>query len=113
MISLGRVGDPARGRQTFQHYVEETWLPNHEVEPSTRERYWYCLYRHNHAGVRIHADDRRPPRACAGVGNWAEGPWGEPGDDRREQGHPQRDLHHRSERPGDVPASVQRREDTN
>ena len=26
--------------------MEETWLPNHEVEPSTRERYWYCLYRH-------------------------------------------------------------------
>jgi hypothetical protein len=46
MISLGRVGDPARGRQMFQHYVEETWLPNHEVEPSTQERHWYCLYRH-------------------------------------------------------------------
>jgi integrase len=46
MISVGRVGDPARGRQTFRHYVEETWLPNHEVEPSTREGYWYCLYRH-------------------------------------------------------------------
>ena len=46
MISLGRVGDPARGRQTFRHYVEETWLPNHEVEPSTRAGYSYCLYRH-------------------------------------------------------------------
>lgn len=43
-LELGRVGDPARGRQTFRQYVEETWLPNHEIEASTRQG--YTLYRH-------------------------------------------------------------------
>ncbi len=46
MMGLGRVGDPARGRQTFERYVEDTWLPNHEVEATTRERYTICLYKH-------------------------------------------------------------------
>jgi integrase len=46
MMGLGRVGDPARGRQTFERYVEDTWLPNHEVEVTTRERYTLCLYKH-------------------------------------------------------------------
>ena len=45
-LELGRVGDPARGRQTFRQYVEETWLPNHEIEASTRQGYTYALYRH-------------------------------------------------------------------
>ena len=45
-MGLGRVGDPARGRQTFERYVEDTWLPNHEVEVTTRERYTICLYKH-------------------------------------------------------------------
>lgn len=26
-LAEGRVGDPARGRMTFQRYVEETWCP--------------------------------------------------------------------------------------
>ncbi|WP_433185627.1 tyrosine-type recombinase/integrase [Actinoallomurus sp. CA-150999] len=42
-LSEGRVGDPARGRQRFKRYVEETWLPNHEMEASTRESYTYCI----------------------------------------------------------------------
>ncbi|HEX6234455.1 MAG TPA: tyrosine-type recombinase/integrase [Jiangellaceae bacterium] len=42
----GRVGDPARGRQTFQQYVEQTWLPNHQIEVSTREAYTYSIYKH-------------------------------------------------------------------
>jgi len=42
MLGLGRVGDPARGRQTFEHYVVETWFPNHQVEVTTRQVYWYC-----------------------------------------------------------------------
>jgi hypothetical protein len=37
VIALGRVGDPARGRQTFRRYVEDVWLPNHEMEPTTRQ----------------------------------------------------------------------------
>jgi hypothetical protein len=42
-LRQGRVGDPARGRQTFQKYVEERWLPNHVLEPTTREKYTYYL----------------------------------------------------------------------
>ena len=46
MLGLGRVGDPARGRQTFERYVEEAWFPNHQVEVTTRQVYWYCLRKH-------------------------------------------------------------------
>ena len=42
-LRQGRVGDPARGRQTFRRYVEERWLPNHVLEPTTREKYTYYL----------------------------------------------------------------------
>jgi len=42
-LRLGHVGDPARGRQTFRKYVEERWLPNHVLEPTTREKYTYYL----------------------------------------------------------------------
>jgi integrase len=45
-LAQGRVGDPARGRMTFQRYVEDTWLPHHEVEPTTRQSYTYSIYRH-------------------------------------------------------------------
>jgi len=46
MLGLGRVGDPARGRQTFERYVEDTWFPNRQVEVTTRQVYWYCLRKH-------------------------------------------------------------------
>ena len=45
-LRQGRVGDPARGRQTFRKYVEEQWLPNHVLEPTTREKYTYYLGAH-------------------------------------------------------------------
>jgi integrase len=45
-VAEGRGGDPARGRQTFQRYVEVEWLPHHEMEPTTREGYTYSLYAH-------------------------------------------------------------------
>ena len=45
-LAEGRVGDPARGRMIFQRYVEDTWLPNHEVEPTTRQGYTSAIYRH-------------------------------------------------------------------
>jgi integrase len=45
-VAEGRAGDPARGRQTFQHYVEHEWLPNHVMEASTREGYTYSIYAH-------------------------------------------------------------------
>ncbi|MER6808217.1 site-specific integrase [Spirillospora sp. NPDC000708] len=44
-VSRGRTGDPGRGRQRFKDYVEETWLPNHQVEATTREGYTYAIYR--------------------------------------------------------------------
>ena len=45
-IAEGRVGDPRRGRQSFRRYVEEEWLPNHVMEPSTREGYTYQIGKH-------------------------------------------------------------------
>jgi integrase len=42
-LRQGRVGDPARGRQTFRKYVEQQWLPHHVLEPTTREKYTYYL----------------------------------------------------------------------
>jgi integrase len=45
-LRQGRVGDPARGRQTFRKYVEQRWLPNHVLEPTTREKYTYYLGAH-------------------------------------------------------------------
>lgn len=45
-VAEGRVGDPARGRMRFARYVEDTWLPNHQVEPTTRESYTYSINRH-------------------------------------------------------------------
>ncbi len=45
-IGLGWIADPARGRQTFRRYVEDGWLPNHEMEATTRQKYTYSLYRH-------------------------------------------------------------------
>lgn len=45
-LAEGRVGDLARGRMTFQRYVEAIWLPHHEVEPTTRQNYTSSIYRH-------------------------------------------------------------------
>lgn len=42
-LRQGRVGDPSRGKQTFQKYVEQRWLPNQVLEPTTREKYTYYL----------------------------------------------------------------------
>jgi integrase len=45
-ISEGRLGDASRGRQKFARYVEESWLPHHQMEARTRENYTYYLRRH-------------------------------------------------------------------
>jgi integrase len=45
-VAEGQLGDPRRGRQTFQTYVEEKWLPHHVIEPTTREKYTYYLSAH-------------------------------------------------------------------
>jgi integrase len=45
-VRAGLRHDPGRGRQTFQHYVEAVWLPNHRMELSTRADYTSAIYRH-------------------------------------------------------------------
>jgi len=42
----GRHTDPRRGRQKFQTYVEDVWLPNHVIELATRQNYTYYINRH-------------------------------------------------------------------
>lgn len=46
LVESGRLGDLRRGRQTFRHYVEHIWLPAHQIEASTRERYTYMIGKH-------------------------------------------------------------------
>lgn len=45
-LAEGRLGDPSRGRMKFKRYVEDIWLTNHEVEPTTRQGYTYAIYKH-------------------------------------------------------------------
>jgi integrase len=45
-LAEGRAGDPRRGRQRFQHYVEQQWLPHHVMELTTREGYTYQINKH-------------------------------------------------------------------
>ncbi|MFK3983106.1 tyrosine-type recombinase/integrase [Micromonospora sp. NPDC050397] len=42
----GRMGDPRRGRQSFERYVIEQWLPFHVIEASTLQGYTYQINRH-------------------------------------------------------------------
>jgi integrase len=38
-VSTGKPGDPNRGRQTFEAYVLDKWLPHHLLEPGVRSNY--------------------------------------------------------------------------
>jgi site-specific recombinase XerD len=42
----GRSSDTRRTRQRFRRYVEDQWLPHHEMEARTRETYTYYLNKH-------------------------------------------------------------------
>lgn len=42
----GRIGDLREGKRTMRDYVENTWLPNHMMEHSTRQNYTYLLNRY-------------------------------------------------------------------
>jgi len=42
----GRSSDTRRTRQRFRRYVEDVWLPHHEMEARTRETYTYYLDKH-------------------------------------------------------------------
>ena len=41
-----RSSDTRRTRQRFRRYVEDVWLPHHEMEARTRETYTYYLNKH-------------------------------------------------------------------
>jgi integrase len=45
-VSAGKRGDPSRGRQTFQTYVLEKWLPHHQLEPGVRGEYERQIRKH-------------------------------------------------------------------
>ena len=45
-VSEGRQGDPRRGRQRFETYVNDEWLPNHVMEATTREGYTGQIRKH-------------------------------------------------------------------
>jgi Phage integrase, N-terminal SAM-like domain len=42
----GRGSNRARGRMKFQRYVEDSWLPNHVMEHTTRESHTCAIYKH-------------------------------------------------------------------
>lgn len=45
-VRAGRQGDPGRGRQTFQAYVQDKWLPHHLLEPGVRSNYADQISKH-------------------------------------------------------------------
>jgi integrase len=45
-INAGRRGDPSRGKQTFQAYVLDKWLPHHQLEPGVRGEYERQIRKH-------------------------------------------------------------------
>ena len=45
-VRAGRQGDPGRGRQTFEVYVLEKWLPHHLLEPGVRSNYGGQIQKH-------------------------------------------------------------------
>lgn len=45
-IASGKPTDPRRGRITFNDYVDNVWMPEHAIEPTTWESYYYVLRKH-------------------------------------------------------------------
>jgi len=45
-LAEGRVGDPRRGRQTFERYLDDEWLPTQVIEATTRQSYTYQIDKH-------------------------------------------------------------------
>lgn len=45
-VRKGHLGDLSRGRQMFQKYVAETWLPHHSIDLTTLEKYTCYLDKH-------------------------------------------------------------------
>jgi integrase len=45
-VSAGKQGDPGRGKQTFQVYALDKWLPHHLLEPGVRSNYGGQITKH-------------------------------------------------------------------
>jgi hypothetical protein len=45
-MEFGRTGDPELEKQTLRQYAVGAWLPNHEIEVTTRQNYTYALNKH-------------------------------------------------------------------
>ena len=110
-VAQGQLGEPGRGRQTFRDYVEKTWLPNHEIEATTRQSYTYILRRHilpEFGPMRM--IDILPEHVREWVAGLKAGGV-KPPTIRSLLRRAERGLHHGAQRPGDVPAPVQGRQD--
>lgn len=46
LLASGNQQDPRAGQVQFAAYVSDMWLPNHVMEPTTRQSYCCNLYRH-------------------------------------------------------------------
>ena len=94
-VSAGKQGDPSRGRQTFETYVMEKWLPHHQLEPGVRSELRGPYPQPPAAVLRPDEDARHHARARPRVGHRHEGQGRLRPDHRVLQGlDPQRDLHH-------------------
>jgi hypothetical protein len=78
-IAEGRVNDPRRGRQRFERYVTEEWLPHHVMEATTREAHTYQLRKHILPLVRPNAHERDHAQSGARVGERPAGQRSETG----------------------------------
>jgi integrase len=45
-VKAGKQGDPGRGKQTFEVYALEKWLPHHQLEPGVRSNYAGQIRKH-------------------------------------------------------------------
>ena len=45
-VRAGKQGDPSRGKQSFEVYVMDKWLPYHELEPGVRSNYAGQIRKH-------------------------------------------------------------------
>ena len=110
-ISEGRLGDARRGRQKFARYVEEQWLPHHQMEARTRENYTYYLGEHILPVFGTMRLIEILPGRRPGMGHGHEERGRVPHRDPVLLRDPVRDLHHRVQRPTHRTAPLPRRED--
>ena len=68
-VSAGKQGDPSRGKQTFQAYVLEKWLPHHQLEPGVRSELRRPDPQAPDAVLRADEDARHHARARPPVGH--------------------------------------------